>query len=88
MSKSAADIAMVGIALGPAAIAGVGLATPYWAIAFAIGGGIAGATIGLVSQRYSGGRRKASRWRSRRAASSSSHCCFRSPRCTVRFPSD
>jgi putative MATE family efflux protein len=58
MSKSAADIAMVGIALGPAAIAGVGLATPYWAIAFAIGGGIAGATIGLVSQRYSGGTAK------------------------------
>ncbi|QLG49416.1 MATE family efflux transporter [Natrinema halophilum] len=55
MSKSAADVAMVGIALGPAAIAGVGLATPYWGLAFAVGGGIAGATIGLVSQRYSGG---------------------------------
>ncbi|THE63888.1 MATE family efflux transporter [Salinadaptatus halalkaliphilus] len=55
MSKSAADVAMVGIALGPAAIAGVGLATPYWGLAFAIGGGIAGATIGLVSQRFSGG---------------------------------
>ncbi|WP_137289196.1 MATE family efflux transporter [Natronorubrum halophilum] len=55
MSKSAADIAMVGIALGPAAIAGVGLATPFWGLAFGIGGGIAGATIGLVSQRYTGG---------------------------------
>ncbi|QSX00238.1 MATE family efflux transporter [Haloterrigena alkaliphila] len=55
MSKSAADVAMVGIALGPAAIAGVGLATPYWGLAFGIGGGIAGATIGLVSQRYTGG---------------------------------
>ncbi|QCS44289.1 MATE family efflux transporter [Natrinema versiforme] len=53
MSKSAADVAMVGIALGPAAIAGVGFATPFWAIAFAVGGGIAGATISLVSQRYS-----------------------------------
>ncbi|WP_226007874.1 MATE family efflux transporter [Natrinema salinisoli] len=53
MSKSAADVAMVGIALGPAAIAGVGFATPFWAIAFGIGGGIAGATISLVSQRYS-----------------------------------
>ncbi|WP_049989240.1 MATE family efflux transporter [Natrinema salifodinae] len=53
MSKSAADVAMVGIALGPAAIAGVGFATPFWAIAFAFGGGVAGATISLVSQRYS-----------------------------------
>ncbi len=52
MSKSAADVAMVGIALGPAAIAGVGFATPFWSIAFAVGGGIAGATISLVSQRY------------------------------------
>ncbi|WP_436345832.1 MATE family efflux transporter [Natronorubrum sp. FCH18a] len=55
MSKSAADVAMVGIALGPAAIAGIGLATPFWGLAFGIGGGIAGATIGLVSQRYTGG---------------------------------
>ncbi|WP_408957016.1 MATE family efflux transporter [Natrinema sp. 74] len=55
MSKSAADVAMVGIAIGPAAIAGVGLATPYWGVAFGIGGGVAGATISLVSQRYSGG---------------------------------
>ncbi|MDQ2050551.1 MATE family efflux transporter [Natronolimnohabitans sp. A-GB9] len=55
MSKSAADVAMVGIALGPAAIAGVGLAAPYWGLAFAIGGGVAGATISLVSQRYTGG---------------------------------
>ncbi|ELY63800.1 MATE family efflux transporter [Natrinema versiforme] len=53
MSKSAADVAMVGIALGPAAIAGVGFATPFWALTFGVGGGIAGATISLVSQRYS-----------------------------------
>ncbi|RKD98279.1 MATE family efflux transporter [Halopiger aswanensis] len=55
MSKSAADVAMVGMALGPAAIGGVGLATPYWGIGFAFGGGIAGATISLVSQRYGAG---------------------------------
>ncbi|WP_339102340.1 MATE family efflux transporter [Haloterrigena salinisoli] len=55
MSKSAADVAMVGIALGPAAIAGVGLATPFWGLAFAFAGGVAGATISLVSQRYTGG---------------------------------
>ncbi|WP_226023918.1 MATE family efflux transporter [Halomicrobium salinisoli] len=52
MSKSAADVAMVGTALGAAAIAGVGFATPFWGLAFAAGSGVAGATIGLVSQRY------------------------------------
>jgi len=52
MSKSAVDIAMVGIAVGPAAIAGVGFATPFWGLAFTIGGGVAGGTIALVSQRY------------------------------------
>jgi putative MATE family efflux protein len=55
MSKSAADVAMVGLALGPAAIAGVGFATPFWGLAFALGAGFAGATISLVSQRYSAG---------------------------------
>ena len=52
MSKSAADVAMVGIALGPAAIAGVGFAGPFWGIAFSIGGGFAAGTIALVSQRF------------------------------------
>jgi len=52
MSKSAVDVAMVGVAVGPAAIAGVGFATPFWGLAFALGGGIAGGTIALVSQRY------------------------------------
>ena len=52
MSKSTADVAMVGLALGPSAIAGVGFAAPFWELAFAVGGGIAGATIGMVSQRY------------------------------------
>jgi len=52
MSKSAVDVAMVGIALGPAAIAGVGFAAPYWGLAFTVGGGVAGGTIALVSQRY------------------------------------
>ena len=52
MSKSAVDVAMVGIAVGGAAIAGVGYATPFWGLAFTIGGGVAGGTIALVSQRY------------------------------------
>ncbi|AKH98299.1 MATE family efflux transporter [Halanaeroarchaeum sulfurireducens] len=52
MSKNAADVAMVGVALGPAAIAGVGFAGPYWGVAFSIGGGLAAGTIALVSQRF------------------------------------
>ena len=52
MSKSAVDIAMVGVAVGPAAIAGVGFASPYWGLAFTFGGGIATGTIALVSQRF------------------------------------
>ena len=59
MSKSTADVAMVGTALGASAIAGVGYATPYWAMAFVLGGGIAGGTISLVSQRYGAGRPEA-----------------------------
>jgi putative MATE family efflux protein len=52
MSKSAADVAMVGVALGSTAIAGVGFAGPYWGAAFSLGGGIAAGTIALVSQRF------------------------------------
>jgi putative MATE family efflux protein len=52
MSKNAADVAMVGIGLGPAAIAGVGYAAAYWGVTFAIGGGLAAGTIALVSQRF------------------------------------
>ncbi|RAW46493.1 MATE family efflux transporter [Halorubrum sp. 48-1-W] len=52
MSKNAVDVAMVGAALGTSAVAGVGFAGPFWGIAFAIGGGVAGGTIALVSQRY------------------------------------
>ncbi|WP_227379532.1 MATE family efflux transporter [Haladaptatus halobius] len=53
MSKSAADIAMVGLAVGPAAIAGIGFASPFWGLAFSFGGGIADGAIGLISQRFS-----------------------------------
>jgi len=52
MSKSAADVAMVGVAVGPAAIAGVGFASPYWGAAYTSGGGLAAGTIALVSQRF------------------------------------
>ena len=52
MSKSAADVAMVGVAVGPAAIAGVGFASPYWGAAFTVGSGIGAGSIALVSQRF------------------------------------
>ncbi|KAB1189017.1 MULTISPECIES: MATE family efflux transporter [Haloferax] len=52
MSKNAVDVAMVGIASGTVAITGVGFAGPFWGLAFALGGGIAGGTIALVSQRF------------------------------------
>ena len=52
MSKSAVDIAMVGIAIGPTAIAGLGFASPYWGLTFSLGGGLATGTIALVSQRF------------------------------------
>jgi putative MATE family efflux protein len=52
MSKNAVDVAMVGIAVGTAEIAGVGFAAPYWGLAFSLGGGVASGTIALVSQAY------------------------------------
>jgi putative MATE family efflux protein len=51
-SKTTIDIAMVGIAIGPAAIAGIGFAGPFWGLAFTVGGGLATGAIALVSQRY------------------------------------
>ena len=56
MSKATADVGMVGIALGPAAIAGVGYGVPFWTMTYMLGGGIAGGTIHLVSQRYGADR--------------------------------
>ena len=55
MSKNAVDVAMVGLASGTAAITGVGFAGPFWGLAFAVGGGVAGGTIALVSQRFGAG---------------------------------
>ncbi|GAB3025162.1 MATE family efflux transporter [Natronobiforma cellulositropha] len=51
-SKEVADLAMVGVVLGSGAVAGVGIATPFALLAGTLGGGIAGGTIALVSQRF------------------------------------
>lgn len=47
-----ADIAMVGLAVGPAAIAGLAFASIYWGLVNAFSLGLAGATISQVSQRF------------------------------------
>ena len=56
MSKSVADLAMIGIVLGSTAVAGIGIATPFAYLAGTLGGGIAGGTIALVSQRFGADR--------------------------------
>ena len=52
MSKNAVDVAMVGVAAGTVAITGVGFASPFWGLSFAVGAGLAAGTIALVSQRF------------------------------------
>lgn len=55
MSKRAVDLALVGIAVGPTAVAGLAFAGAYWQVAKFLGIGLAGGTVGLVSQNYGGG---------------------------------
>ncbi|MFW5918137.1 MAG: MATE family efflux transporter [Haloferacaceae archaeon] len=47
-----ADVAMVGLAIGPAAIAGLAFASIYWGLANAFSLGLVGGTISQVSQRF------------------------------------
>lgn len=51
-SRRTADLAMVGFALGPSAVAGLGFAYTYWFLVGGLAIGTAGGTISLVSQRY------------------------------------
>lgn len=51
-SQRVADVAMVGLSLGPAAIAGLAFATVYWRLANSFALGLVGGTISQVSQRY------------------------------------
>lgn len=46
------DIAMVGLAVGPVAIAGLAFASIYWGLANAFSLGISGGTISQVAQRF------------------------------------
>ncbi len=51
-SQRTADFVMVGIAIGPAAIAGMGFAVAYWAIAIGIGFSMANGGMTFISQRF------------------------------------
>ena len=57
MSKQTVDLALVGWAVGPAAVAGLAYAYAYWTVAKFVGIGIAGGVVALVSQNYGGGDR-------------------------------
>ncbi|GGJ13605.1 MATE family efflux transporter [Halobellus salinus] len=54
MSKRTVDLALVGIVLGPAAVAGLTLANAFWMVAKFLAIGLAGGTVSLVSQNYGG----------------------------------
>lgn len=55
MSKQAVDLALVGAAVGSTAVAGLAFAGAYWQTGKFLGIGLAGGTVGLVSQNYGGG---------------------------------
>jgi putative MATE family efflux protein len=50
MSKRTVDLALVGLAVGPAAVAGLTVADAYWSLAKFAAIGLAGGVIALVSQ--------------------------------------
>lgn len=54
MSKQTVDLALVGWAVGPAAVAGLAYAYAYWTLGKFVGIGIAGGAVALVSQNYGG----------------------------------
>jgi putative MATE family efflux protein len=54
MSKRTVDLALVGIVIGPAAVAGLTLANAFWMVAKLLAIGLAGGTVSLVSQNYGG----------------------------------
>ncbi|MFC6754824.1 MATE family efflux transporter, partial [Halorubrum tibetense] len=56
MSKNTVDLAIIGIALGANAVAGLAFAFAYWQLAKFLSIGLAGGTVSLVSQNYGGDR--------------------------------
>ncbi|QZP38504.1 MATE family efflux transporter [Halobaculum magnesiiphilum] len=55
MSKRTVDLALVGLVIGPTAVAGLTLANAFWMAAKFVAIGLAGGTVALVSQNYGGG---------------------------------
>lgn len=55
LSQGAADFAMVGLVVGPQALAGLAFATAYWQIGNRLSVGLAGGTISLVSRAFGAG---------------------------------
>ena len=56
MSKNTVDLAIIGIALGANAVAGLAFAFAYWQLAKFLSIGLAGGTVSQVSQNYGGDR--------------------------------
>jgi putative MATE family efflux protein len=55
MSKRTVDLAIIGIAVGGTAVAGLTIANAYWMVGKLTLIGLAGGTLSLVSQNYGGG---------------------------------
>ncbi len=55
MSKQTVDLALVGIAIGSAAVAGLAFAGAFWLLGKFVAIGLAGGTVALVSQQYGAG---------------------------------
>ncbi len=55
MSKRTVDLAIIGIAVGGTAVAGLTIANAYWMLGKLAVIGLAGGTLSLVSQNYGGG---------------------------------
>ena len=55
MSKRTVDLAIVGVAVGGEAVAGLTVANAYWTVGKLVFIGLAGGTLSLVSQNYGGG---------------------------------
>lgn len=51
-SQRTVDLIMVGMAVGPAGIAGIALVSPFWGITGGVGSGITNGAVGIISQRY------------------------------------
>lgn len=58
MSKQTVDLALVGWAVGSAAVAGLAYAYAYWTLGKFVGIGLAGGAVALVSQNYGGDERE------------------------------